>query len=257
MAAGVAGVVVALAAWFAVPVVAMVAAAAISASDTFAFCAEADYTRATLSSFDNARCSVLHLSYTALRRLANEASAQSRPEGTRWVVGNATWYGDSPDDEAFVWCGPSAGASGSWCAAHNLAEDDDIGTARAVFAAPVYMLDTPQDGAHGRLVCRRIADNWACAFYDDGLSYATYLPIATKTAQPQPTAQPTTPAPALVRINHATAEGLDTLPHVGPVMAAKIIAARPLASCEDADGRISGWGPVMVAETCPLVDWAQ
>lgn len=91
-------------------------------------------------------------------------------------------------------------------------------------------------------------------------------PAPTAT-QPAPTAQPTQAAPApsatpagpapMVRINHATAEELDTLPRVGPAMAAKIIAARPLRSCQDADERVSGWGPVMVAETCPLVDWSE
>lgn len=87
---------------------------------------------------------------------------------------------------------------------------------------------------------------------------AVFLPTVENSPTPAPTTQPTTAPPgALVRINTAPDDVLDTLPHVGPVMLGRIKDARPLTSCADADARVKGWGPTMVADTCPLVDWAQ
>lgn len=88
-------------------------------------------------------------------------------------------------------------------------------------------------------------------------SATVFLPTVTKsppvvpTAQPQPTSAPS----GLVRVNSATVDELEALPHVGPVIRARIVEARPLTSCADADTRVKGWGATMVAETCPLIDW--
>jgi competence protein ComEA len=56
----------------------------------------------------------------------------------------------------------------------------------------------------------------------------------------------------LVNINTADAATLDTLPGVGPVLAGRIIAARPFTSVDDLE-RVSGIGPAVLANLRPLV----
>jgi competence ComEA-like helix-hairpin-helix protein len=68
---------------------------------------------------------------------------------------------------------------------------------------------------------------------------------ATKTAAPD----------RLIDLNRATAEELDTLPGIGPVLAARIVAERekkPFAKVEDLR-RVSGIGPKKLAAIRPLV----
>lgn len=80
--------------------------------------------------------------------------------------------------------------------------------------------------------------------------------VPSKFAQAAPsTTQKTTPAlPSGERINLNTAPQaqLENLPGVGPKMAARIIAARPLQSSKDLDA-VSGIGPSMLKKLEPLV----
>lgn len=127
-------------------------------------------------------------------------------------------------------------------------------TARTGYTLRLYGPGDEQVGSL-RLVCEDATRE--CWLDDDNgpvapAPTAVYLPTVQA---PGPTVA--APPSGLVRINHASLEELDTLPRVGPAMAAKIVSARPLTSCSDADSRVSGWGPVMVAETCPRIDWAQ
>jgi competence protein ComEA len=55
-----------------------------------------------------------------------------------------------------------------------------------------------------------------------------------------------------INLNSATSAQLETLPGVGPKMAARIIAARPLESIKDLDA-VSGIGPSMLKKLEPLV----
>ncbi|MFN3265991.1 MAG: helix-hairpin-helix domain-containing protein [Deinococcales bacterium] len=55
-----------------------------------------------------------------------------------------------------------------------------------------------------------------------------------------------------INLNTATQAQLETLPGVGPKMAARIIAARPLKSIKDLDA-VSGIGPSMLRKLEPLV----
>jgi len=68
-----------------------------------------------------------------------------------------------------------------------------------------------------------------------------------------------TPSDAgIVYINSASASDLETLPRVGPALAARIIAYReengPFVSLEDLDN-VSGIGPSILAELAPYVSF--
>ena len=58
--------------------------------------------------------------------------------------------------------------------------------------------------------------------------------------------------PARVDLNTASIEALETLPRVGPVLAARIVAGRPYQSLEDLD-RVRGVGPVTLAQLEPWI----
>lgn len=78
---------------------------------------------------------------------------------------------------------------------------------------------------------------------------------------PGPQGQPAggiagTAAPAVIDLNAATAESLDALPGIGPVIAARIVAWRaangPFRSIEEL-GEVSGIGDAILAQLRPLV----
>ena len=82
---------------------------------------------------------------------------------------------------------------------------------------------------------------------------------ATPTADREPPTYPTTASiqPLIsgrVNLNTATQEQLEALPRVGPSMAAKIIAARPLRSQADLDA-IKGVGEATLKVLIPLVSY--
>lgn len=85
----------------------------------------------------------------------------------------------------------------------------------------------------------------------------TPSPSPSPSPEPTPTPVPTpapTPAPASgctagqVNINTASKEELDTITHVGPATADKIIAARPFASVQELESKVSGIGPIYMAD---------
>lgn len=59
---------------------------------------------------------------------------------------------------------------------------------------------------------------------------------------------------AAVNINSAPSDSLVAhLPGVGPTIAARIIAARPFAKCDDLTENVKGIGTVKIAKICPLL----
>jgi competence protein ComEA len=96
------------------------------------------------------------------------------------------------------------------------------------------------------------------------------VPTVTRVALPEPTAPvptaspepPTYPTTASIRplisgkvnLNTASQEQLEALPKVGPAMAARIIAARPLRSQADLDA-IKGVGEATLKVLVPLVSY--
>jgi competence ComEA-like helix-hairpin-helix protein len=60
------------------------------------------------------------------------------------------------------------------------------------------------------------------------------------------------PAGGLVNVNTATAEELEALPGIGPVIARRIVQGRPYRSVEDL-GRVKGIGKRRLEEIRPLV----
>lgn len=75
---------------------------------------------------------------------------------------------------------------------------------------------------------------------------AEQAPVLPSTASVQPLVS------GRVNLNTATAEQLQTLPGVGPKMAEKIIAARPLADFAALDA-VEGIGPKTLERLTPLV----
>ncbi len=92
------------------------------------------------------------------------------------------------------------------------------------------------------------------------------VPTVTRAALPPVTAQPAGSGPpsypttasvkplisGRVNLNTASEEQLEALPRVGPAMAAKIIAARPLRSLADLDA-VKGVGEATLNTLAPLV----
>ena len=87
-----------------------------------------------------------------------------------------------------------------------------------------------------------------------------YLPTATvfpPLPTPAPSVTPTTGPSYPVRVNFADLATLDTLPHVGAVIAQRMIDARPILDCADGDGRVKGWGVAITTDACPLMDFSR
>ncbi|MDV6374153.1 ComEA family DNA-binding protein [Deinococcus arenicola] len=85
------------------------------------------------------------------------------------------------------------------------------------------------------------------------------LPPATTPASAEPPTYPTTASvkPLIsgrVNLNTATQEQIEALPRVGPSMAAKIMAARPIRSQADLDA-IKGVGEATLKLLTPLVSY--
>lgn len=88
----------------------------------------------------------------------------------------------------------------------------------------------------------------------------TELPLAQAT--PEPTAAPVYPATASItplvsgtlNLNTATEAQLESLPRVGPALAARIIAGRPYRSLADLDA-VKGVGASLMTTLSPLVSF--
>jgi len=78
-------------------------------------------------------------------------------------------------------------------------------------------------------------------------------PTPDPSPTPTPTPQPTpTPVPGRVNINTANLEQLQTIPGVGPVIAQRIIDARPFARVDDLI-RVTGIGAVTLDRMLPYI----
>jgi len=85
----------------------------------------------------------------------------------------------------------------------------------------------------------------------------TLRPTTATASQPKTVTVPTTaPAPAPININTATAAELQTLPHISPAMAERIIAYReangPFQSIEDLQ-KVEGIGETRFKDIAPLI----
>jgi competence protein ComEA len=79
------------------------------------------------------------------------------------------------------------------------------------------------------------------------------IPVATpKVAIPPSVSPTTTPVTKKINLNTATATELQTLPGIGPVAAAAIVAGRPFKSVDDLE-KIRGLGPAKIAALRDLV----
>ncbi|MGY2895394.1 competence protein ComEA [Deinococcus sp. UYEF24] len=82
----------------------------------------------------------------------------------------------------------------------------------------------------------------------------TELPMAQPAAAPEyPATTSITPlVSGQLNLNTATEEQLESLPKVGPAMAARIVAGRPYRSLDDLDA-VKGVGPSLMKTLSPLV----
>ena len=68
-------------------------------------------------------------------------------------------------------------------------------------------------------------------------------------------ALPFTQVNHLIDINSADAQTLHLLPNVGPILAQRIIIARPFTSTTDLQRRVSGIGPITAADIAPYIEF--
>lgn len=86
------------------------------------------------------------------------------------------------------------------------------------------------------------------------LALASALSLALR-AFPSPAIE-TPPILLSVEVNSAPGAVLDTLPGLGPVLAGRIVEARPFRSIEEIDRRVKGIGPAKAAALRPYLRFA-
>lgn len=77
-------------------------------------------------------------------------------------------------------------------------------------------------------------------------------PVLASSLAPHVMVHPHVPPPRPLNVNCVSSERLESLPRVGPVLAKRIVAARPFASVEGLR-RVSGVGPATMGRLRPLV----
>lgn len=133
---------------------------------------------------------------------------------------------------------------------------------------PDAMLEPMQADSSFRLSAALLAAALACGLWAlwPVAFPAPRVPTVAHTEMPMaqpitaPTAAPEYPATASIaplisgqlNLNTATQEQLESLPKVGPAMAARIVAGRPYRSLQDLDA-VKGVGPSLMKTLSPLV----
>ncbi len=97
---------------------------------------------------------------------------------------------------------------------------------------------------------KRIRDLLLAALIVPALSVGALMPSVA------PTLAQSASAAAVVNVNTATAEQLQTLPGVGPATAAAIIKARPFSDLKDFQARVKGLSAADIAKLTPLVTFS-
>ncbi len=93
-------------------------------------------------------------------------------------------------------------------------------------------------------------ENEAKEKHTGGWSGKVQLKVAQESPMPQPVAT-TPPDGGKLDVNNATRKELERLPGIGPVLAQRIIAARPMKSADDLE-RVDGIGPKKYKEIRPV-----
>ncbi len=91
------------------------------------------------------------------------------------------------------------------------------------------------------------------------IASALGLSVVSRSVGP-PSPNPFVPPTLRVDVNTAPADVLDALPHVGPALAQRLIAARdfgPIRSESDLVGRVRGLGPSTIAQIAPFLVFGQ
>ncbi len=99
---------------------------------------------------------------------------------------------------------------------------------------------------------------WPAVFPSPRVPSVTHIalpPLQTEAApEYQETASITPLISGRLNLNAATQEQLEALPRIGPALAGRIIAARPLHGLSDLDG-VKGIGPSLMKTLTPLVSF--
>lgn len=97
-----------------------------------------------------------------------------------------------------------------------------------------------------------VADGAVLAWAVEGGAGGPAVPVSEAAVLPPEPAPHRLAVGAPVSLNEASLAELESLPGVGPVMAARIVAARPFRSVEQLDS-VNGVGPKSYARLAPLV----